>query len=303
MKRNKQSLVSIIVPTYNLKGVFAECLRSIVHQSYTNTEVIVVDNASTDGTSEMVKKQFPSVKLIINTKNLGSTGGMNTGLREARGDYLWFIDHDNILNKDMLSHMVKLGNSDEKIGIVVPKIYYWEKKDTIWAAGTSVDMITGINISREGKDVGQYDKVEEVDIAPANFLVKRRVIDKVGFYDDVFFVCYEDSDFCHRVKKANYKIIYTPKAFCYHKFPILDEIAKKQRWLSRSYYTARNKIIFMKKDSPYFALFVLLYPAWIFLYTYQAIRYWNFGALRNFYKGIYDGFKWSFIDYYYIKSK
>lgn len=296
MNNKNFPLVSIIVPTYNLKDIFLECLQTIVNQDYIHTEIIVVDNASTDGTSEMVKKQFPRVILIRNTKNLGSTGGMNTGLKKAKGEYLWFIDHDNILNRNMLSQMVKLAESDPHIGIAVPKIYYWEKKDIIWAAGTSVNMITGINIAREGKDVGQYEKIEEVDIAPANFLVRREVIDKVGFYDDIFFVCYEDSDFCARVRKAGYKIMYTPKAVCYHKFPFLDQKTSKKRWLSRAYFAARNKIIFMRKDSPFFLLFVMLYPAWFLIYTYQAIRYFNFSALWNFYRGMFDGFKWAFSD-------
>lgn len=295
--KDKYPLVSIVVPTYNLKSVFFECLQSIVNQDYPNMEIIAVDNASTDATSEMVKKKFPQVKLIINSINLGSTGGMNTGLKIATGQFIWFIDHDNILNSNMLSEMIKLAVTNQNIGIVVPKIYYWEKKDTIWAAGTSVGEITGINYSREGKDIGQYDKVEDVDIAPANFIVRKDVIDKIGFYDDIYFVCYEDSDFCARVKKSGYRIVYTPRATCYHKFVLLNRLASKKRWLSRSYYAARNKIIFMRKNSRYFFIFVLLYPAWFLLYTYQAIRYLQFSALKNFYKGIFDGFKWAIFDY------
>lgn len=292
----KPLLVSAIVPTYNLKEIFLECLESIIKQDYPRLEIIVVDNG-TDGTYVVVKKKYPNIKVIKNPKNLGSTGGMNTGLKEAKGDYLWFIDHDNILNPDMLSQMIKLAESDPKIGVVTPKILYWENRDIIWSAGNSVNMITGVNYSREGKDIGQYNKVEEVDIAPANFLVKREVIDKVGFYDNVFFVSYEDADFCLRVKNAGYKIVYTPKAICYHKFPLLDKKTSKHRWLSRAYWAARNKIIFMRKCSDYFPLFVLLYPVWFLIYTYQAIRYLNFAALLNFYKGMFAGFKWAFFDY------
>ncbi|MFZ5366161.1 MAG: glycosyltransferase family 2 protein [Patescibacteria group bacterium] len=289
--------VSVVVPTYNLKEILLECLDSIINQDYHNLEVIVVDNASTDGTSEAVKKKFPKVKLIRNQKNLGVTGGANAGLKEATGDYIWLVDHDNILNPNMLSEMVKLAESDPKIGVVVPKILYWENKDIIWAAGTGMNLITGENIFRGGKDIGQYEKVKEVDIAPANFLVKREVIEKVGLYDDIYFVSYEDADFSFRVRKAGYKIIYTPKALCYHKIPLLDEKASKQRWLSRSHWTARNKIIFMRKNSPYFAIFILLYPIWFLIYTCQAIRYFNFQVLFNFYKGMKDGFKWAFFEY------
>lgn len=287
-------LVTAIVPTWNLKDIFLECLESITKQDYPNMEIVVVDNASVDGTSAAVKKKYAKkVKLITNKKNLGSTGGMNCGLKYANGDYIWFVDHDNILNKDMLTQLVTLAETDPNIAVVTPKIYYWKPRDTIWSAGTSVSLITGINYSREGKDVGQYDKVEEVDIAPANFIVRKDVIDKHGFYDDVFWVSYEDSDFCYRIKQKGYKIMYTPKAVCYHKVPFLDKKAGKERWLGRAYLTARNKIIFMRKDSPYFLLFTLMYPAWFALYTYQAIRNTNLKALGNFYRGMFDGFKWA----------
>jgi len=207
------------------------------------------------------------------------------------------VDHDNIMEPNMLAEMLKLAESDPQIGIVVPKIYYWEPKDVIWAAGTAVNLWTGQNLSREGKDVGQYDKVEEVQVAPANFLVKREVIDKIGLYDDVYYISYEDTDFSLRVKKAGYKIIYTPKAVCYHKIPFLDQKAGTKRWLSRAYWTARNKIIFMRKHAKSFSLFVLLYPLWLGGYTYRAVRYRDFDALLNFYKGMLAGFKWAFFDY------
>lgn len=293
----KLPLVSAVVTTYNLKKILLECLNSIIKQDYKRLEIIVVDNASTDGTSVAVKKKYPKIKIIRNSKNLFSTGGMNTGLKKAKGHYVWFIDHDNIFKTDTLSQMVKLAESDPQIGVVTPKIFYWEKRNVIWSAGTSVNMLTGVNYSREGYDVGQFNKVEEVDIAPANFIVRKKVIDKIGFYDNNFLLSYEDADWCYRVRNAGYKILYTPKAVCYHKFPFLDKITGKRRWLSRSYWAARNKIIFMRKDSPYFPLFVLMYPVWFCIYTYQAIRYLNFRALLNFYKGMIDGFKWAIFDY------
>ncbi len=289
--------VSVVVATYNLKDTFLQCLASIAKQDYSDLKIIVVDNGSTDGTGEAVKKKFPRVKLIKNAKNLGVTGGVNAGLKEATGDYIWFVDHDNIFKPKMLKEMVRLAESDPAIGVVVPKIYYWKPKDIIWAAGTGINLLTGENLSREGKDVGQYDKVEEIQVAPANFLVKKAVIDKVGAYDDIYFISYEDADLSFRIRKAGYKIVYTPKAVCYHQIPLLDKMSMKKRWLNRAYWTSRNKIIFMRKHSPFFAIFVLLYPIWFCLYTYQAVRYRNFNALLNFYKGVTAGFKWAVFDY------
>src|SRR3989344_9484832 len=131
----KQKKVSVVIPTYNLKSDLLDCIDSIVRQDYKNIEIIVVDNASTDGTSEAVKKKFPKVKVIRNKKNLGVTGGANRGVKEAVGAYLLFIDHDNILKKDMITKLVELMESDPKIGITVGKIYFDEDRSVIWAAG------------------------------------------------------------------------------------------------------------------------------------------------------------------------
>lgn len=295
-KHFKAPLVSAIIPTYNLKKIALECVYSLIKQDYHNTEIIVIDNGN-DGTYLVIKKRYPQVKVYKSRSNLGSTGGMNAGLEKAKGSFLWFIDHDNILKPNMLSELMKLALSDPQIGIVAPKIYYWEDKKRIWSAGASVGNITGINYSREGNDVGQYNRAETIDIAPANFLVKKEVINKVGFYDNIYWLSYEDADWCARVRKNGYKIMYSPSAICYHKMPVLNKSEGKRRWLARAYLTARNKIIFMRKNSPYFSLFVLLYPAWFILYTLQSIKYKDFDALRNFYKGIFDGFKWAFTIY------
>lgn len=297
MRSIKQLKISVVIPTYNLKDILLECLESIFNQDHKNIEVIVVDNASTDGTSAAVREKFPSVKLIQKSKNLGVTGGANAGVREAVGDYIWFVDHDNIFLPNTLSELIKLAESDPKIGVTVPKIYYWEDKSMIWAAGTGINIFTGENIFRGGKDKGQYERVEDVEIAPANFLVKEEVIKKVGAYDEIYCISYEDADWSFRVNKAGYRITYTPKAIAYHKFPLLNKKELKKRWLSRSYWTARNKIIFMRKHSRSFSFFMLLYPAWFLIYTYQAIRWRNLPALWNFYRGIADGFKWAFFKY------
>ena len=297
MPSYEQKKISVVIPTYNLKDVLLECLESVLAQDHKNLEVIVIDNGSTDGTSEAVKNNFPGIKLITHQENLGVTGGANAGVRAATGDYIWFVDHDNIFPENTLSELIKLAETDSKIGVTVPKIYYWHDKTMIWAAGTGMNVWTGENIFRGGKEVGQYDKIEEVEIAPANFLVKRKVIEKVGSYDDVYNISYEDADLSYRIKKAGYKTMYVPTAVAFHKIPLLDFAAMKKRWLARSYWTARNKIIFMRKHSPHFYLFVLLYPIWFFVYTYQAIRYWDIPALRNFYKGMVAGYRWSLFEY------
>jgi len=188
--------------------------------------------------------------------------------------------------------MVKLIESDPKIGIVVPKIYYWEDKSIIWAAGTAINLWTGQIIFRGGKDVGQYEKVEEVQVAPANFLVKKEVIDKVGPYDDIYFAVYEDTDFSFRARKAGFRIVYTPKAVCYHKIPLLDKKAEQERLLSRSYWIGRNRIIFMKRFGKNFLVFLLFLPFFAVYYTLLALRFRKIKGLVGFFKGSLVGLAW-----------
>lgn len=281
--------ISIIIPTYNLEDQLVLCLSSLVKQEYKNIEIIVVDNASSDDTTTMVKKCFPMVKLLLSKENQGVTGAVNRGLQEANGNYIWFVDHDNTFEKDTLMKLYEVISSDQSIGIVFPKILYADNPKLVWSAGTAVNLLTGINISREGVDYGQFNTQQDVSIAPANFLVRKTVIDTIGRFDNIFCISYEDADFSFRARYAGFRIVYVPTARAYHHIPLPHEKIGKERWLSRAYWTARNKIIFMKKHSPYFCLFLALYPAWIFIYTYQAIRYGNKKILLEFFRGIKDG--------------
>lgn len=284
----KKQKVSIIIPTYNLKKELLECLGSVTKQDYPNLEVVVVDNASTDGTVDAVVKKFPGVKLVRNSKNLGVTGGRNAGIKNATGDYLFFFDHDMVAEPDMISELVKIAESDSKIGIVTPKIYYWEDKKRIWAAGTGVNTWTGQIVFRGGKDVGQYEKIEEVQVAPAAILVKRKVLDGIGGFDDVYFATYEDTDFCFRAKKAGFKTIYTPKAIACHKIPA-DYKFSMERLLSRTYFIGRNRIIFMQRFGKNFWLFLLFLPGYFFYYTLLSLRFKNLGGITGFVKGTFEG--------------
>ncbi len=280
--------VSVIIPTYNLKNDLLDCIESIYKSDYPNFEVIVVDNASADGTSEAISKKFPKVKLLINKTNLGVTGGANRGVKEAKGEYLLFIDHDNILKKDMISQLVQLFESDKKIGIAVGKIYFDEDHSIIWAAGTGINLYTGQIYFRTGKDTGQYDKVEEVQVAPANFLVRRELLIEDGVYDSIYVINYEDTDLSFRVRSKGYKVVYTPKAITYHRIPMSTEGASK-RLLSRGYWIGRNRVIFMKRWGHYLPFLIFFLPLLSMYYLYLGVRYNQIHNFIKYLKGIYDG--------------
>lgn len=286
----KAANVSVIIPTYNSWSTLKNCISSIQKQSIKPKEIIVCDNASTDGTSAKVKSYFPDVKLITLDSNTGVTGGRNTGLRESSlsCDYLLFIDHDMVANRDMVEELVKVSNLDRRIGIVTPKIFYSDDKERIWSAGTGINLWTGQIIFRGGKDKGQFENIEEVEVAPAVLLVKREVINNLKAFDDRYFATYEDTDFCFRARREGFKVFYAPKAKAFHKIPP-DPRKEAVRLLSRAYWVGRNRILFMKDFSRNFYVFLLFLPIFIIYYLRLALIYNRFSAWLELIRGTVAG--------------
>lgn len=266
--------VSVVVPTYNSWKTLRDCIKSLLSQSLKPIEIVVVDNASSDGTKQKVTVHFPLVKIVSMKSNTGVTGGRNAGINVVSkySDCIFFFDHDMVADKNMLEELVKIGESDEKIGIVTPKIYYFGGKKRIWSAGTGINLWTGRVLFRGGEDRGQYDEVCEVQVAPAAMLVKKKVVEKLKYFDDRYFATYEDTDYCFRAKKSGYKVYYAPRAIAYHKLSI-DPKNEADRLLSRAYWVGRNRVLFMKDFGRSFLIFLLFVPIYIIHYLYLSLKF------------------------------
>lgn len=290
MNKEGRLKISVIIPTYNSWGTLRDCLISVQKQTLELFEIIVVDNASSDDTSDKVKKNFPNVRLITLKKNTGVTGGRNTGIRNANlsADYLFFFDHDMVADKNMLKELTKVAEMDPNIGIITPKIYYWGNKKRIWSAGTGINLWTGQILFRGGQDIGQYETENEVQVAPAVLLVKRLVINKLRSFDDRYFATYEDTDFCFRAKRDGFKVFYAPRAIAYHKIPS-DPERESRRLLSRAYWIGRNRILFMKDFGSNFLIFTLFLPIYTIYYIRLALRYNKFNSWISFLHGCANG--------------
>lgn len=291
--------ISIIIPAYNRKNDVIETINSIeknLHPNYEIKEIILIDNASTDDTVEAVKKIFPNVRILRNKINLGAAGGRNMGIKNASREvnYLLFLDSDFILDRYAISELVRAIDGREEYGAATAKILFWDNPKMVQYAGAWVGLFTGINYSNSGPDDGRFDKPIDT-LAGGAMLIKKKVLEKVGLYDEEYFIYYEDADYSMRIIKAGYKIFYVPTSRIFHKASLLNEKKSTHRWLSGAFRTARNKIIFMRKYSPCFLLFVLFYPVYLIFYTYKSIAYRRFDALVNFYKGIISGFKWAIL--------
>ena len=284
--------ISVVIPTFNKRKELIEAVRSILQQTYKVAEIIVVDNASTDDTLKYLNQlaaKNKQIKIVKNKENTGVTGGRNKGIEYAKGDCILFFDHDMVADKTMIAELVFCLEKEKSAGIITPKIYFWDKKDVIWSAGTDINLTTGQTIFYGGKDKGQFDEVREVAVAPAVLLVKKTVIKKIKGFDHIFFATYEDTDFCFRAKKIGFLTYYTPRAIAYHKIPY-DAYWSNQKLLDRVYWIGRNRVIFMRRYSKNFPFFLLFIPVFSIYYVSLALKYKRISAIKEYITGTINGF-------------
>lgn len=218
----KKEKTAIIILNFNGLPYILDCLESVFRfQDYKalGVEVMVVDNNSIDRSVELIRKQFPQVRVFKNKSNLGFAGGNNTGIKYAlknNFDRILLLNPDTIVVKDFLRPLGKLINSDKKIGIVAPVLIGKEGEKTIFALGAKVNLVLG---RTKHKHLIKKPKnpLEQELVSGCCMLVKKEVFEKIGLLDERFFLYFEDSDFCLRAKKAGYKIYVEPKSFIFHK--------------------------------------------------------------------------------------
>lgn len=238
--------VAVVVLNYKVADEVIECIKSVLDSTYKDIKIIVVDNNSGDGLKTAIKK-FPQVKFIQNKENLGYTGGNNIGIKKAlelEADYVLILNPDTTIDAKAIEHLVKVAEK-ENAGIFGPKILFGDGK-TIWYGGGIIDQdnILGIHRRMDEKDQGQYETMEETEFASgAAMFVKAQVFNKIGFFDDRYFLYLEDMEFCFRAKKEGIGIMYIPKAVIYHKNAKSTGLGSPLQ----DYYITRNRLIFAFK--------------------------------------------------------
>ena len=215
--------LSVVILSFNTKELLGNCLTSIdKNTSGVDFEVIVVDNASADGSSAMVKKQFPKVKLIENKDNLGFTKGNNQGIKKASGRYILLLNSDTLLKDNSLEKMVEFMNDHPKVGAIGPKLLNADGTPQA-SAGRFPDLsVVLIMLFKEHFGGSQlvrtsYNNLKEVDwVMGAALLLRREVLSKTGLLDEKIFMYYDEVEWCYRLKKAGFKIYFYPEAKIIH---------------------------------------------------------------------------------------
>lgn len=239
--------VSIIVLNWNGLADTLACLDSLSQIDYPAFEIVVVDNGSTDGSTAAIREAYPHVKVIETGENLGYVGGNNIGLDYACSRdtaYALLLNNDTEVAPDFLRKMIEWAETDPKIGVVGPTIYYAESRDLIWSAGGNLDWRTGLTLldGMDQFDHGQFgESPRQVDfVTGCALLVKIPVIKRVGKFDSRFFAYFEENEWCERVKQSGYKIFHLPTARIWHKISPNHREHSPQVY----YYMTRNRLLF-----------------------------------------------------------
>lgn len=294
-----KKLVSVVVVTKDRQQDLLRCLKSISLSTYKPVELIVVDNGSKRSEEDLVKKLYPQSKFKRSEQNIGAAAGRNLGIELAKGDYLLFVDDDAFVDKEMIAELVKILETEREVGIVQPKIYEFEKKDVLQGLGCDVNLITGM-VSSKGireKDTGQYDRIVELQSVGCIWMVKREVIERIGNYDEVYFIPWEDTDFSFRVRRAGFKILFVHKARAWHKGvkatfvnPVIDYLGIRSP--ERAYRIFRNKIIFMRKNAPFQNFLVFIFfvtPLYVITHSFLIAITGRFDILKQYLLGFLSG--------------
>ena len=254
MEKTKFPKVSIISINYNQAQATTEMLDSVVENSYPNLEVIVVDNASPNSGFEALPKKYPlpNFKFVESKINLGFAGGNNFGFQFADGDFILYLNNDAILTVGCIEKLVATLQANPKLGVVSPIILDTKIKDSDpdiiqFAGTTTVNSITGRNATfGEGEELSkQYIQTETAYAHGGAMMVPRTVIEKAGLIPEMYFLFYEELDWCERIKEAGFEVALVPEARVYHYMSL--SMGKESP--IKTYYINRSRTLFMRRNS------------------------------------------------------
>lgn len=288
--------ITIVILHFLGKDLTYQCLHSIEQLECKNLklEVMIVNTNPRENLRDLANR-FKKFIFLDTKKNLGFTGGNNFGIRKAlenKSDFVLILNNDTIVDKNFLIELLKTADSDKKIGILGSKIYFapgcefhqerYQNKDqgkVIWYAGGLIDWSNIVSSHRgvDEVDHGQYDSPDETDfVSGCAMLVKKEVFQKIGLFDEKYFLYWEDVDLCQRAKIAGFMVIFVPQAKIWHVNAGSSEIGGKLH----DYYMTRNRLLFGFKYALLKTKMALLKES---LKKAVGGRYWQKIGIRDFY--------------------
>lgn len=254
--RTAAARVAIIVTSCNRREDTLECLSSLAGLTYSNHFILLADQASSDGTPEAVRAEFPGVTVLQNPVNDGFTGGANRGIRASLAgdaDYVLLLNNDTIVARDILEELVAAAEADPAIGAIGPLMLCYEEPEVVWSAGGQVgprgESIM-VGAGRSGAEFGETPFAAQF-VAGCGLLARRQMLEEIGLLDQQFFIYYEETDLCARASRAGWKILTAPGALLWHKVSGTTGTAS----LFTLYYMRRNVLLYLERNAahPLFA--------------------------------------------------
>lgn len=243
---------SLIIVAYNAQAYLERCLSAVFEMSGISCEVILVDNASSDGSAELVAQKFPQVRLIQNENNLGFGGGNNLGAQSATGNYLVFLNPDTIVKPGWLVFLIEALEDDSRAGLATSKILLLNDPERINTCGNSIHL-TGLTLCRGlRRPKNTFNQRESVAaVSGAAFAIRRELFERLGGFDEDFFLYMEDTDLSWRARLAGWDCLYVPESIVLHDYRLRITPLKV-------FYQERNRYLMLLKSFKWGTLIFLL---------------------------------------------
>lgn len=244
---NPPLVVTVILNTNRKEDTLA-VLASLSRSDYLNNQIIVLDNGSTDGSTDAIRAQFPDVSMMQLERNLGYAGNNNVGIEEAlrrNADWVFVLNEDTLLAPDCISQLMRAGTSQGDIGIVGPMVYHHNEPDIIQSAGGRMDRSWHAwHQGQNQPDQGQFSSWQHVEwISGCAIMVRREVIEQAGALDARFFYYWEETEWCVRAARQGWTILHVPQAKLWHKGVQRDY----RPGPNVTYYSTRNHFLLLAK--------------------------------------------------------
>jgi GT2 family glycosyltransferase len=299
---NKQPTVCAIVLNWNAYDDTTECIESLKKIEYDNIKIIIVDNASTDGSGEKLSKTYLDISFLKLNHNGGYAAGNNAGILwglQNGFDYFLVINNDTIVEPHFLTPLIETIEANPSIGIVTGKVLYYDQQKRIYSAGGyfSKLLCTGMNGKfKENDEALVYEEmIQEISFVPGCMMLIRRIVfEDFGLFDEKYFLYFEDFEFSRRIS-TKYKLGYVPSSQIYHKS------GGGTHWSNYTptylYYHSRNRIWVFRNGSIAYQTYVLLYSflnafaktIMIMYLNYKETKIFPWKQIKAIRQGIIDG--------------
>ncbi len=287
MKYNINSLVTVAIPNYNNKELLEKLLLSL-KKSIELSQVIIVDNASQDGSVDLIKEKFPEITLIENDTNKGFAYAVNQAIKLVKTEYVFLLNNDTIIEEDTIINLIKTIKYSDDIFSVSSKMIQYYNRDLLDDAGDEYTILGWSKRRGYGKHISNYSVDEEVFSACAGAaLYRMSIFNEIGLFDENFESYVEDMDLSFRARLHGYKSYYSSKAIVYH----VGSATSGSRYNEfKVKISARNNIYLIYKNMPILmklvnALFIILGILIKLIFFYRK----NLG--NAYLEGIKEGFK------------